>query len=89
MIELVEVLYHRASDSFSLRSVAINPNHIVSMSSSDEYIMLHAKKKLPEGLHDAQQFMKVHLTNGNHIIVCGTPQIIHEKIKTAKKLLLG
>lgn len=89
MIELVQILYHMASDSYSLRSVTVNPNHIVSMSSSDEHIMLHAKKKLPEGLHEAQQFMKIHLTNGKNIVVCGNPQIIHEKIKTAKKLLLG
>ena len=89
MINLVEVVHHRGGDYYFLREATVNPNHIVSMNSSEEHILLHTQNKLPTGLHDAQEFVKISFSNGKSIVAIGSPQIINEKIKTAKKLLLG
>jgi hypothetical protein len=47
---------------------------------------LHANGKLPEGLHEAQQFSRITFTNGKEIVVIGTPDLIGVK---AKKVLHG
>ena len=48
--------------------------------------LLNANGKLPEGLHEAQQFSKVSFINGKEIIVVGNPDVIGAK---AKKVLHG
>ena len=89
MINLVEVVYHHATDHYFLREATVNPNHIVSMTPSEEHILLHTQNKLPTGLNDAQEFVKISFSNGKNLVAIGSPQIINEKINTAKKLLLG
>ena len=42
---------------------------------------LHANGKLPEGLHEAQQFSKVSLANGKEITVVGSPDMLGQKVK--------
>jgi hypothetical protein len=89
VINLIEVVYHHTADHYFLRESTINPNHIVSMNPSEEHILLHTQNKLPTGLHDAQEFVKISFSNGKSIVAIGSAQIINEKIRTAKKLLLG
>ena len=82
MIKLVEVI--ETAGQFNLREIVVNSHHILSMVADDQCAGLHAKGKLPEGLHPAQQFSKVTFTNGKEIIVIGTPDVIGRK---AKKIL--
>ena len=84
MIKLVEVVEN--SGQYNLREIVINSAHIISMVSDDFSAGLHANGKLPEGLHSAQQFSKITFTNGQEIVVVGSPDIIGAK---AKNILHG
>jgi len=89
MIKLVQVIKANQKNEYYLRDVSVNPNHIVSINPSDKFIILLHQNKLPEGLDQNHEFIEISLLNGKTIITVGTPQIINEKINTAKKLLLG
>tara|TARA_R110002020_G_scaffold294482_3_gene510288 strand:- start:4 stop:258 length:255 start_codon:yes stop_codon:yes gene_type:complete len=84
MIKLVEVV--KNSGHYNLREIIINSAHIISMVSDDFSAGLHANGKLPEGLHEAQQFSRVTFTNGKEITVVGSPELIGTK---AKKVIHG
>jgi len=89
MIKLVEIVKANQNNEYFLREISVNPNHIISIRDSDKFIILLAQNQLPKGLNNNHQFIEVSLSSGNSIIAVGTPQIINEKIKSAKKLLLG
>ena len=84
MIKLVEIVSHH--DQYHLREIIVNSAHIISMIADDQSAAVHASGKLPEGLHQAQQFSRVSLANGREIVVVGTPDVIGAK---AKKVLHG
>jgi len=81
MIKIVQVRYDPTSDKFYLAEIIINSSHIVSMRQDDETAGFHANGKLPEGLHEAQQFSKIIFTNGKEITAVGSPDIINNKMK--------
>jgi len=89
MIKLVQVIQANQNSEYYLRDVSINAAHIVSINPSDKFIMLLHQDKLPDGLDQSHEFVEISLLNGKTIIAVGSSQIINEKIKTAKKLLLG
>ena len=84
MIKLVEIVLDQ--DHYHLRELIVNSTHIISISSDIHAAALHANGKLPEGLHDAQQFSKIMLTSGKEIIVVGNPDVVGKK---AKNILHG
>ena len=79
MIKLVEVVNN--SGHYNLREIVVNGAHIMSMVSDDHSAGLHTNGKLPEGLHEAQQFSKITFTNGKEITVVGSPDLIGTKAK--------
>ena len=88
MIKVTQIV-RANTDQYYLRDTTINPTHIVSVNSSDQYIMLLHQNKLPEGLRQDHHFVEISLSHGGTLIAVGTPQLIEEKIQFAKKLLLG
>ena len=84
MIKLVEII--ESANTYHLREIVVNSSHIISMISDDYYAGLHSSGKLPEGLHEAQQFSKVTFTSGKEIVVVGSPDVIGAK---AKNILHG
>ncbi len=79
MIKLVQVM--ESSGHYNLREVVLNSAHIVSMTPDENVAGLHANGKLPEGLHQAQQFSRLSLTNGREITVVGSPDMLGQKVK--------
>ena len=89
MLKLVEVLLptnNRDGTSAYLRETFINSDHIISITQDVNAAALHAEGRMPSGLHDAQQFSKLSLSNGQEMVVVGTPSLIQSK---AKKVLHG
>lgn len=96
MVKLIEVQknnrYTGGGQSYALREVYINPEHVVCLREDKA-----AKKDLNEGLMpkdlDArQEFTKVHLNrgqNGIDITVIGAPTAVENQLKTAQQLLKG
>ena len=84
MIKLVEIT--QSLDQFHLREIIVNSAHITSIIPDDLMAGKHVNGKLPEGLHEAQQFSKVSFVNGKEIVVVGSPESVGIK---AKKVLHG
>ena len=72
--------------TWTLRTVIINESQITSIIPCDEMLFLLANGKLPQGLHDAQQFSKINFSDGREMILVGSPELINEKVK---KILHG
>ena len=89
MIKLVQVIQANHNHDYYLREININPGHIVSINSSDKFIVLLHQNKLPEGLNSQHEFVEISFSNGKTIIAVGSANQITEKIEAAKKLLLG
>tara|TARA_Y100001938_G_C7948392_1_gene357962 strand:- start:126 stop:380 length:255 start_codon:yes stop_codon:yes gene_type:complete len=79
MIKLVEVVDTGAG--FNLKEIVVNSVHILTIEADTQMAGLHANGRLPEGLHGAQQFSKVSLSNGKQLTVIGTPAMIGQKAK--------
>jgi len=84
MINVVQVVCEH--QQISLREIVINSAHIISMVGDPEMAAKHASGKLPTGLHEAQEFSRIKLANGDTISVIGSPNLIKDK---TKNLLLG
>ena len=84
MINVVQIVSEH--QHISLREIVINSAHIISMVGDPEMAAKHANGKLPTGLHEAQEFSKIKLANGDTISVIGSPNLIKDK---TKNLLLG
>ncbi len=95
-IEFVE-LYNRSGGGtirdYGLRTIYINPDHVVSLVEDIRSSQLLREGSLPENLDSRQQFTSISLavgTAGNSIIVVGPIREIHNKLyENRKKLLRG
>mgnify|MGYP003626288810 FL=1 len=84
MIKLVEVAVH--NEQYNLREIVVNSAHITSIVPDNTMAANNANGRLPEGLHEGQQFSKVSFINGKEIVVVGTPDVVGAK---AKKIIHG
>ena len=89
MLKVTQVVRANEKNEFYLRETSLNPDHIISVNESHEYIMLLHQNNLPRGLNKEHSFVEIYLSNGSRVIAVGTTQIINEKINISKKLLLG
>ena len=81
MIKLVEVAVH--NEQYNLREIVVNSAHITSIVPDNTMAANNANGRLPEGLHEGQQFSFI---NGKEIVVVGTPDVVGAK---AKKIIHG
>jgi len=104
-IKLVEVYQQKnvshsgiaaAKQAFSLRTVFINPEHIVCMRTDDIMKGRLDEGQLPEDLDGRQEFTKLYINRGHSgldVTVVGGPELIQEKIDSVsppeKELLKG
>jgi hypothetical protein len=96
MINVVEMvpprdINHRnqlneSQQMWSLRSIMINEGQIISVVPCSELVMLMSKGRVPQGLHEEQQFSKISFSNGKEIVIVGSPESVKQK---AKKMLHG
>ena len=79
-------------NSFSLREVYVNPEHVVCLREDDMARKYLNEGRMPEELDERQIFTKIHLNRGQSgidITVVGDPNIIEEKLKSQRTLLRG
>lgn len=96
-IKLVEVFQHKnvshkglaaAKQSFSLRTVFINPEHIVCMRADDLMRGRLNEGLLPENMDSRQEFTKLYINRGQSgldVTVVGGPELVQKKIDEAKE----
>jgi len=72
-----------------VREISLNPDHIVSVRWSDLKltISLNSETNIPGD--NTTGIIEFVFSNGKKILGIGHPDIIAEKIRTSKKLLLG
>jgi len=77
--------------SYSLRSVYINPSHVVCLREDYEASKLLGEGRLPEGLDDRQSFTRVSINKGTYgqdIVVIGKVEEVYKRLDFEKRQLL-
>ena len=94
LVELIEIYDDRMGTMHGqhrLRSVFLNPDHVVSIYDNPETKQLLAEGRLPEGLNDNVSFSTVTVnkgTYGQEVTVVGAPTEVKNKLFT-RQLLRG
>ena len=94
VIELIEVYDERMGTihgHHKLRSIYLNPEHVVSIHDSPETKQLMVEGNLPQGLNSQVSFSTVTInkgTYGQEVIVVGNPNEVRDKL-FSKQLLRG
>lgn len=92
LIKMTEVFLTPNTNSYSMREVLVNPEHITAVRED-----IHAKRaltenRMPDGLSQGANFSMLYLAGGQHglnITVIGTPSMIEERFMNTKKILKG
>jgi len=92
IVKFVEIVQNHSAvgDSYNLREVFINPNHIVYIRDEPHMKQRLAEGKL-EGIDPRQEFTRIHLNRGNSgldITVVGDVAAVNEKIRPGQQELL-
>ena len=69
--------------AFSLRTIYISRNHVVSFREDRVMKDRQAEGKLPEGILIEQQFTKIELSGSSHgrfVVVVGSPEMVEQKL---------
>ena len=96
MIQLVEVCElltasKNAKQKFTLREIYINPKHVISLREDANFERRLSEGVLPPELDDRQRFTRLTIDKGHaglEIIVIGAPDVVEEKMRSAKRELL-
>lgn len=77
--------------TFTLRQVAVNPDHVIYVREDTSAHKLLHEGRLPEGLDDRTRFSRVTINRGHtgsDLIVVGAPEQIQEKLLMSSKQML-
>ena len=80
-----------SESNFSLRSIYINPSHVICLREDLNIKRSLHEGKLPSGLDDRQEFTKITINKGNYgqdIVVVGTVEEIQKKLLIDRRELL-
>jgi len=104
-VKLTEVVPQRAlanegtaiaKETYTLREVYINPEHIVCMRADERMKRCLSENLLPNNLDQRQEFTKIYINRGQSgidITVVGSPNIVQSKMfevaKKNKEILKG
>jgi len=94
-IKFIEVFGHghgSASKNYSLRTVYVNPNHVVCLREDSDTSRLLSEGRLPDELDSRQTFTCMSINKGTHgqdIIIIGPVEEIQKKLQSHRQLLRG
>jgi hypothetical protein len=92
MVKLTEIVEENMASGFSVRSVFVNPSHVVMVREDRRFGSLLSEGKLNGlGINNGMEFTRVTVRGGSgnyDITVLGSTEMIYEKIQTSTKSLL-
>jgi hypothetical protein len=91
MLKLLEI-YSTGNNSWSLREILINPDHIIKCAPDSDTTRLNQQGELASLLGDIDkrvQFTRISQVGSMAVVVVGSLEQIEEKINQNKKLLKG
>ena len=95
VIKLVEVCKSTElglSNTYALREIFINPEHVVCLRSDHATQQRLRENKLPQELDERQEFTRIQLNRGHNgldVVVVGAPSIVEQKLQRPRQLLQG
>tara|TARA_R110002073_G_scaffold322196_1_gene498700 strand:- start:246 stop:536 length:291 start_codon:yes stop_codon:yes gene_type:complete len=95
VVKLVEVCKSTEfglSNTYALREIFINPEHVVCLRSDDVTRQRLQENKLPQELDERQEFTRIQLNRGHNgldVVVVGNPSMVEQKLQTAHQVLRG
>lgn len=91
MIELITIT--QIKETWYLNKVIVNPNHVVTITDSQEHNKMLKEGRINLSLNEGVTFSKVKMnptTGYDEFVVVGSPSMIMEKMnKNTKQLLKG
>lgn len=98
LVTLTEIYESNKSSSirnnepnYDLRSVAVNPDHVICVTEDQRTNKMLYEGKLPKDLDRRQRFSRVTINRGHtgtDLVVVGSPEQIQEKLQKFTKTLL-
>jgi hypothetical protein len=92
MVRLTEIVEENMATNFSVRSVFVNPCHVVMVRDDNRFRNLLGEGKLSHlGVDSNMQFCRITVRGGSgnyEITVMGSSDMVYEKIQTSTKTLL-
>ena len=95
VVKLVEVCKSTEfgmANTYALREIFINPEHVVCLRSDDITRQRLQENKLPQELDERQEFTRIQLNRGHNgldVVVVGNPSMVEKKLQTARQVLRG
>lgn len=94
LAKLTQVIENLSTSEFTLRTIFVNPEHIITITEDDRINFLNSKKPLLEGLNSEHQFSRVSIQSGGTqsklITVIGSPETVLRALnKSSRQLIKG
>jgi len=94
LAKLTQVIENLSTSEFTLRTIFVNPEHIITVTEDDRINSLNSKKPLLEGLNSEHQFSRVSIQSGGIqsklITVIGSPETVLRALnKSSRQLIKG
>ena len=95
LVKLTEVCQNKAlttKQSYSLREVFVNPEHVVMIREEARMRQLNEQGLLPDGLKTEHRFTKLTINRGHtgtEIVVVGAPDVVENSLNSRQQLLRG
>ncbi len=92
MITLTEVYENHSKNTYSMRDILINPQHIIAMREDTQAQMALQENRMPQGLSPNLGFTRIYLNSGQqglNVLVAGSLDIVQQKIGGTKRVLKG
>ena len=94
LVKLTQVIENLSTSEFTLRTIFVNPEHIITVTEDDRINSLNSKKPLLEGLNSEHQFSRVSIQSGGTqsklITVIGSPETVLRALnKSSRQLIKG
>ncbi len=92
MVKFVEVYEKSGSNTFAMREITINPQHVVAFREDVLAKSALQENRMPEGLSKKVGFTRIYLNSGQfnlNVVVAEPPDMVESKITNSKKLLKG
>jgi len=92
LARLTQVVENLTTNEFALKTIFINPDHVITIIEDDRIQNLNERQPLLEGLSQSHQFSRIAISSGGTqsrlITVLGNPETVMEALKSNKRQLI-
>jgi hypothetical protein len=92
LAKLTQVVENLSTSEFILKTIFVNPDHVITIIEDDRIQNINSKRPLLEGLDQSHEFSRIAISSGGTqsrlITVVGSPESIMEALQNDKRQLI-